>query len=172
MSSRKAAYGATFPFSPRYADRYMPATGAVSAYGTYSYMFGGNWVLMRPLSGMTPDQFGYLGQEIAGYKAMRPIFNGAKVYHIQPPTPNGTDAIEAYNPALDAAVAIITRAAGAAPQYVFKPQGLNPAQRYTVSFEVYPSVFSLPGAQLMSQGVTVPLLTPYSSDIAHIDPMK
>ena len=58
------------------------------------------------------------------------------------------------------------------PQYTFKPLGLNPANRYTVWFEINPSVYSLPGAQLMANGVTVPLLTPYSSDIVHIDPQQ
>jgi len=169
FDARKAAYGATFPFSPRFADRYMPASDGISPYATHSYMFGGNWVLMQPLAGMTADQSGYLNQEIFNYKSMRGSINGSKVYHIQPPTPAGTDAIMSYNPTLDSGLAVVTRTAAGTPQYTFRPLGLNPTQRYTVWFEVNASVYSLPGAQLMSDGVTVPLLTPYSSDVVHID---
>lgn len=169
LPARKAVYGATYPFSPRYAERYMPASDGVSPYAAHSYMFGGNWDLMLPLAGLPADQAGYLRQEIGNYKVMRSSISGSKVFHIQPPTANGTDAIMSYNPTLDSAVAVVTRSGGSAPQYTFRPLGLNPGQRYTVSFEVNPSVYSLPGSQLMSDGVTIPLLTPYSSEIVHID---
>jgi hypothetical protein len=66
-------------------------------------------------------------------------------------------------------VAVITRAPSGTPQYTFLPPGLNPAQRYTVWFEVSPAVYSMPGAQLMSSGVTVPLPDSGSSEIVHID---
>jgi len=169
LDARKAAYGATFPFSPRYAERYMPQSDGVSPYSTHSYMFGGNWALMLPLVGLSPDDLGNLSQEIANYKAMRGSFAGSKVFHIQPPSETATDVIMNYNPTTDSAMAVVTRAAAGTPQYTFKPLGLNPTQRYTVWFEINPAVYSLPGAQLMSSGVTVPLLTPYSSDIVHID---
>jgi hypothetical protein len=169
LPSRKAVYGATFPFSPRYADRYMPASDGLTPYATHSYMFGGNWVLMIPLAGMTADQSGALDREIANYKTMRGSINGSKIFHIQPPTSTGTDAIMSYNPTLDSGLAVISRAAAGAPQYTFIPQGLNPSQRYTVWFEISPAVYSLPGSQLMSTGVTIPLLTPFSSEIVHMD---
>jgi hypothetical protein len=36
--------------------------------------------------------------------------------------------------------------------------------------EIDPAVYSQSGAQLMANGVRVPLPTPYSSDVVHIDP--
>jgi hypothetical protein len=169
MQSRQAVYGATYPFSPRYADRYMPASDGLSPYATHSYMFGGNWVLMFPLAGMDAGQSASLNREIVNYKATRASINGSEVFHIQPPASDATDAIMSYNPTLDSAVAVITRAGNGAPQYTLHPPGLNPSQRYTVWFEIDPSVYSMSGSQLATDGVAVSLLTPDSSEIVHID---
>jgi alpha-galactosidase len=168
LPARKAAYGVTYPFSPRYAERYMPESDGLSSYATHSYMFGGNWVLMNQLTSLSVDQAGYLALEIANYKAQRGDIKGAKVYHILPPSPTGIDVIQSYNPALDNSVAVITRAAGGTPQYVFRPQGLSPDSRYTVTFEISSFAYSLLGSQLMSGGVRVQLPTPFSSEIVHI----
>jgi alpha-galactosidase len=168
LAARKAAYGVTYPFSPRYAERYMPDSDGLSSYATHSYMFGGNWVLMNQLTSLSVDQAGYLALEVANYKAQRGNISGAKIYHILPPSSTGIDAIQSYNPALDNSVAVITRSAGGIPQYVFRPQGLNPDSRYTVTFEISPFAYSLPGSQLMSSGIRVQLPTPFSSEIVHI----
>ncbi len=169
LQSRQAAYGATYPFSMRYAERYMPQSDGITPYSAHSYMFGGNWDLMFPLVGLSLDQKGYLAQEIANYKVLRNSFSGSQVYHLQPPSETSTDAIMSYNPTLDSAIGVVTRAADAAPQYTFRPLGLNPDSIYTVWFEVNSAVYSLPGAQLMANGVTIPLLKPFSSDIVHMD---
>jgi alpha-galactosidase len=169
LPARKAAYGATFPFSPRYAERYMPSADGLSSYSTHSYMFGGNWVIMNQLPSLSADEAGYLALQVANYKAQRGNITGAKVYHILPPTPSGIDVIQSYNPAMDNSVAVVTRAAGGTPQYLFRPQGLNPNSRYTVTFEVSPFVFSLPGSQLMTAGVRVDVPTPFSSEIVRIE---
>ena len=169
LGSRRAAYGATFPFSPRYAERYMPDSDGVNEYATHSYRFGGNWALMNRLADLTPDQLGFLKQEISNYKAQRTEIASGKVFHIQPPAANATDVIQSYNPATDDAIAVITRAQSDSPQFNFRPKGLNPAQRYTVWFEVDPSVYSLPGSQLMDSGIRVQLPMPYSSEVVHID---
>jgi hypothetical protein len=169
LSARQAAYGATFPFSPRFAERYMPPSDGVTTYATHSYMFGGNWVIMNQLPSLTADQVGYLGLEIANYKQQRGKIAGSKVFHILPPSATGIDVIQSYNAALDTGVAVITRADGGVPEYIFHPLGLNPNSRYTVTFEVNPSAFSLPGSQLMAAGVRVEVPTPYSSEIVHID---
>jgi alpha-galactosidase len=169
LDSRQAVYGATYPFSPRYADRYMLGSDGLDTYATGSYRFGGNWVLMNQLASLTPDQQGTLGEQIVNYKRQRRIINGGKVYHILPPSLNGVDAIQSYNPDLDSALAVVTRSATDSPDYVFRPQGLDPDQRYTVWFDNSPFVYSVPGAQLMSGGVRVQLPTPYSADVVHID---
>jgi alpha-galactosidase len=169
LGGRQAVYGVTYPFPPRYADRYMPASDGVTPSSTHSYRFGGNWVLMLPLDRISGDQAAVLAREIAHYKSTRSRINGSKVFHIRPPSLVATDAIMSYNPALDSAVAVITRAPSDAPRYILMPLGLNPAQRYTVSFEVSSTTFSLPGAQLMTDGIMVPLPNFDSSEIVHID---
>ena len=74
--------------------------------------------------------------------------------------------------ATDTAIAVVTRAASSGPSYLFKPQGLNPSQRYTVWFEINPAVYSQSGAQLMANGVRIPLASPYSSDVVHMEPQQ
>ena len=172
LPARRAVFGATYPFPPRYAERYMPATDGLSTYATHSYRFGGPWVLMNQLSELAPDQVAFLTGQIRNYKNQRADISAGKVYHLTAPGANATDAIQSYNAATDTAIAVITRAASSGSTYLFKPKGLNPGQRYTVWFEIEPAVYSQSGAQLMSNGLRVPLPTPYSSDVVHIDPQQ
>jgi hypothetical protein len=172
LPSRLAAYGATYPFPPRYAERYMPAQDGLTRYATHSYRFGGPWVLMMGLNELTADQLGFLADQIQNYKNQRSDIAVGKVYHLLTPGANATDAIQAYNPATDTAIAVIVRAASSGPSYILKPQGLNPNQRYIVWSEVAPAVYSQSGAQLMANGVRIPLPTPYSSDVVHIEPQN
>ena len=168
LESRRAVYGATYPFSPRFADRYMPDSDGLDSYATGSYMFGGNWVLMNRLADLMPDQVAFLGQQIGVYKSRRADIAAGEVYHILPPADDGIDVIQSYNPATDNATAVITRAQADGPSYVFRPLGLVSDQRYTVWFANDPSVYLQTGSQLMENGVQVQLPTPYSSDIVHI----
>ena len=168
LQSRRAVYGATYPFPPRYAERYMPSTDGLSLYATHSYRFGGPWVLMNRLTELSPDELGFLAQEVARYKSQRSEIAGGKVFHILAPAANATDVIESYNPDTDNAIAVITRAQSDGPEYVFRPKGLNPGERYTVWFETAPAVYSQSGAQLMATGVRVPLPMPFSSEVVHI----
>ena len=172
LPSRTAVYGATYPFPPRYAERYMPGTDGLTPYATHSYRFGGPWVLMMGLAELTSDQLGFLADQIHNYKNQRSDISAGKVYHLVAPGANATDAIQSYNPATDTAIAVVTRAASSGPSYLFKPQGLNPSQRYTVWFEINPAVYSQSGAQLMANGVRIPLASPYSSDVVHIEPQQ
>src|SRR5579863_990087 len=50
LGSRQGVYGATYPFSPRFAERYM-GEKPDSTYDTRSYMFGGPWYIMSQVSG-------------------------------------------------------------------------------------------------------------------------
>jgi hypothetical protein len=124
---------------------------------------------MNRLTGLSSDQTAFLTGQIRNYKAQRTDISAGKVFHILAPGANATDVIQSYNSSTDTAIAVVTRAASNGPTYLFKPKGLNAAQRYTVWFEIDASVYSQTGAQLMSNGVRVPLPTPYSSDIVHIE---
>jgi alpha-galactosidase len=169
LSARRAVYGATYPFPPRYAERYMPGNEGLSAYVTNSYRFGGNWALMNRLTDLSVDELGFLKQQIASYKADREGISRGKVYHHVSPGSNRTDAIQSYDPDTGSSIAVVTRADSPSAQYTFRPRGLDPDQGYKVFFEVDPSVYLMPGAQLMQNGVRVMLRTPYSSDVVHIE---
>jgi alpha-galactosidase len=169
LDSRRAVYGATYPFPPRYAERYMPETDGLDAYATHSYMFGGPWVLMNRLPDLTPDRTGFLAAEIEEYKAQRAGIAGGKVYPLLPPSAAGTDAIESYNPLTDSAVVVVTRPATGDATLVIHPRGLNPEQNYLVQFENDPNMYQQPGAQLMNNGLQVHLPAPFSSEIVHIE---
>jgi len=124
--------------------------------------------LMNRLPELTPGELSFLRQEIQEYKSQRAEISGGKVYHIAAPAPDRTDAIESYSAETDSAIAVVTRAASAGPQYIFRPKGLDPNQRYSVFFDIDSTVYSLPGAQLMTHGIRVPLPTQYSSEVVHI----
>src|SRR5262249_53401510 len=114
-------------------------------------------------------ELGFLSDQIRNYKSQRATISAGKVYHLLAPTPNGSDAIQSYNPDTDSAIAVVSRAAASGPSYLLKPKGLNPAHRYTVWFEINQSIYSQTGAQLMSNGIHVPVPTPYSSEVVHFD---
>jgi hypothetical protein len=172
LPSRTAVYGATYPFPPRYAERYMPQSDGFTPYAAHSYRFGGPWVLMNQLANLPPDQIAFLAEQVQNYKNQRTDITGGKVFHIVPPGATATDVIESYNAATDTAIAVVARAASDSPTYLFTPLGLNASHRYTVWFEIAPDVYSQSGSQLMSNGVRVALPTPYSSDVVHVDPQQ
>jgi hypothetical protein len=172
LPARTAVYGATYPFPPRYAERYMPLSDGFTPYATHSYRFGGPWVLMVGLSELTTDQLAFLTDQVSDYKNQRLDIASGKVYHLVAPGANVTDAIQSYNSETDTAIAVITRAASSGPSYLLRPVGLVPAHRYTVWSEIDPAVYSQSGAQLMANGVRIPLPTPYSSDVVHIGPQR
>jgi len=172
LASRKAVYGATFPFPPRYAERYMPESDGFTPYATHSYRFGGPWVLMTRLAELPPDQLAFLQGQIQKYKNQRSDISAGKVFHILAPGANATDAIQSYNEATDTAIAVVTRAASSGSTYTLRPKGLQPQQRYSVWFEIDGEIYSQTGAQLMSNGIRVPLPTLYSSEVVHIEPQQ
>jgi alpha-galactosidase len=170
LASRRAVYGATYPFPPRYAERYMPASDGLSPYAFHSYRFGGPWVLMNQLSSLSPQELDVVADQIRRYKEQRMKITGGKVFHVSPPGPNATDAIQSYDEASRSGIAVVTRAGSNGSVYLFKPRGLDPETRYLVWFDIGTAVYSLSGEQLMNEGVWVQLPTTYSSDVVHIDP--
>jgi len=169
LSARKAVFGATYPFPPRYTDRYMPAEG-LTRYVTHSYLFGGPWVIMLPLAGLKAAELEFLASEINSYKAHRRQIAAGKVFHITPPpAANNIDVLESYDSAVDTAMAVVSRAQVTENSFLFKPKGLNGNQRYRVWLESDSRSYSQAGSQIMSEGVTVPLPDPFSSDVVHIE---
>ena len=107
---------------------------------------------MNALASLQPDKLTFLKTQIQNYKNQRTDISAGKVFHILSPEANATDVIQSFNADTGTAIAVVTRAAAGSPSYLFRPKGLDAQQRYTVWFEIDPSVYSQSGAQLMSNG--------------------
>ena len=170
LGSRQGAYGATFPFSPRFADRYMPDE-QIDEYTTRSFMFGGPWVFMNRLPEIAPPDLAVAKREIAVYKSMRAAIRDGRVSHLTGrPTPGRVDAIQSYHAGRDTAVAIVTREAAPEDQYTLVWRELVPTRRYQVRFETAPTRLVMTGQQLMREGMPVRLPGPRSAEIVYLEP--
>jgi hypothetical protein len=157
LGSRQGLFGASFPFPPRYTDRYMPAS-AMTPYNTRSFMFGGPWILMNRLTDLSSAEFDFLRSEVEVYKSLRPSIASGKVLHLSSrPLAGRTDAIQSYNHARDEAIAFVTRDNSNSDFYRLRFRNLRPQQSYLVTFESSPRSFTMTGSQLMSNGVGVNL---------------
>ncbi len=171
LGARQGLYGASFPFSPRYTDRYM-GIGPINSYNTRSFMFGGPWILMNKLIDLTAQDLDFLQSEIETYKVMRQSIRDGKVSHLTLRPANGrTDAIESYNPVLDEAIVVVVRDDAALNRYTLRFRDLVPTQTYKVSFETDTRILTMTGAQLMLTGVNVNLPDSESGEIVYARPL-
>src|SRR5260370_2398446 len=168
--ARSGAYGATYPFPPRYADRYM-GDQTLDKYTTRSFMFGGPWVFMNRLIDMNDDQQRFASSEIKVFKGMRPQLRGGQVYHLAAPAKDGIDAIQSYDSAKNTAVAVVTRNGGTDDKYLLLLRGLALDTTYLVSFQEDPRLLTATGLQLMRSGVTVNVPDAQYSEIVFAIPM-
>jgi len=169
LGSRQGVYGATYPFSPRFADRYMTEMPD-STYDTRSYMFGGPWYLMTQLPAFTEAESLFAQAEIAVYKQIRSGIAAGTVYHVtNAPAIGRADALESLS-AAGTAVAVVVRDGSAAASANIPIQGLNLTQTYTIRFQTDGRVFSMTGAQLAQPGVNVSLPAAQSGEIVYVRP--
>src|SRR5262249_41514409 len=135
LGARQGVYGATYPFSPRYADRYMPEDPSTT-YFTRSYMFGGPWHLMNQLPKMPPASAGLVAREIETYKNIRTRIQNGMVYHVTAAPASGrADALQSYAAMDDTALAIVTREDTEVDYANIRIQGLQPDKTYRVWFQ-------------------------------------
>jgi len=172
LTTRQAIYGVTYPFPPRYADRYYPYEQTYK-YVTRSYMFGGPWILMNRLPALTEPDFHLLADEIALFKQLRLHIRDGKVLHLSP-RPDGriNDAIGSYHPATDSALAFAYRTESNAVGFLARFKDFNPDRTYRVRFQESSRVLRLTGKQLAETGVRIPLPDHYFSEIAYIEPVN
>jgi alpha-galactosidase len=172
LGARQGAYGATYPFSPRFADRYMPEDPSTS-YFTRSYMFGGPWHLMNQLPAMTSGAKAFAAGEIAVYKNIRDHIRSGAVYHLTgEPGVNRTDAIESYLPSSDSAITVVARNNTAQAFADIKLHGLKADKTYQVSFETDRRILAMTGQQILDTGVRVNLPDPQSAEIVYVNPLN
>ncbi len=170
MTTRQAVYGITYPFSPRYSDRYM-ADEELGIYITRSFMFGGPWIFMNRLIQMRPEDIELATSEIELFKKLRIRIRDGRVFHLTArPAETRIDALESYHEASDSALAFVYRAQAAANSYRLRPRGLKPDNTYRVRFQEDRRLLTMTGQQLMEGGVRVNLPVMWSTEIVYIDP--
>ena len=134
LTTRQAVYGITYPFSPRYADRYMPEE-ELGPYGTRSFMFGGPWIFMNRLAEMRPQDLEMAASEIALFKQIRGHIRDGKVFHVTGrPTETGIDAIESYQPETDTAIVFVFCGDSETLQRNVQIRGFDPEKTYRVRY--------------------------------------
>ena len=171
LGARQGLYGASFPFPPRYIDRYMPDVD-LTDYNTRSFMFGGPWILMNRLAELNEDELAFLASEIQTFKQIRQSIAVSKVLHITArPAAGRTDAIQSYNPIKDEAIAVVTRDATATDRFTLRFRDLRANQTYRVTFADDRRILILSGQQLMNTGISVNLPERESGEIVFVRPM-
>ena len=172
LGARRGVFGATYPFSPRYADRYMPDE-QLDEYVTRSYMFGGPWLFMNRLTEMRPADLEFAASEIQLYKTLREQIRKAKVLHLSSwPVETRVEAIQSYDAASDTAIAFVTRHENPETSFLLRFRSLKSRSSYQVSFQGSPSILIMTGAQLMNNGVLVPLPEPHTTEIVYAEPAR
>jgi alpha-galactosidase len=171
LGSRQGLFGASFPFPPRYTDRYMSAE-TMNDYTTRSYMFGGPWILMNKLMDLPTADLDFLASEVRVYKDIRRSIRDGKVAHLTArPDQGRIDAIQSYNPATDEAIAVVTRDDAAAANYTLRFRDLIPTNTYWVRFQDSSRTYTMTGEQLARSGVVVNLPDRESGEIVYAKPL-
>lgn len=170
LTTRQAVHGATYPFPPRYTDRYL-GEGTVSKYNLRSAMFGGPWMLMQRITEWSEEDLATAAAEIALYKSLRPIIRDGKVFHLTP-RPDGTrnEAIQAYSPQLNRSVIFVFRHEGPETSLLVKPRGLVPNSEYRVRLEEAGTIQVATGRDLMDNGIEVPLIDMDTAEVVLLTP--
>jgi len=170
LTTRQAVFGVTYPFSARYADRYMPSE-EINSYITRSYMFGGPWILMNRLPQVRQADLMLLAQEIQLFKRLRTRIRDGKVQHYTA-RPNGrtVDAIGSYNPELNSAVVFVYAPDTPQTSYLFRPRDLKPETLYCIRFQENTQTFVVSGADLARRGILVPIPRRQFAEIVYIEP--
>jgi alpha-galactosidase len=172
LSSRRGVFGATYPFPPRFADRYMIEDPS-STYITRSYMFGGPWYFMNQLPNLPAEDAALAEKEVRIYKRTRAHVRRGQVFHLTAPPASGRiDALESYDPSDDTAIAIVTREGGDADHASIKLRGLTGTTTYRVYFQDDPAVLSMTGDQLSQDGALVNLPAPQTAEIVYAEPLN
>jgi alpha-galactosidase len=168
--SRRAAFGATYPFPPRYADRYMTEQ-VLDKYTTRSYMFGGPWIFMNRLTDFSAEDESFAASEIRLFKGMRSSIRDGQVFHINAPARDTVDAIQSHNANTGVSVAVVTRDGATSDYYNLLFRGLTPETTYMVTFQEDRRILTYTGLQLMRSGVVIYLPDPHYSEIVFALPL-
>ena len=170
LTTRQAVYAMSYVFPTRYMDRYMPSQ-VFSSYITRSYMFGGPWIHMNRLTEMDLDSLDFAAQEVALYKSLRERIRDGRVYHLTArPTETFIDVMESFDPATGRAILMAYRWLAEEESRTVKVKGLDRQAAYVVTFLESGRIYVLSGADLMDQGLEIPV-DKWSAEIVFLDPL-
>lgn len=171
LTTRQAIFGITYPFPPRYIDRYMPEE-VISRYASRSYMFGGPWIFMNRLALMPAPELANAAREIALFKSIRGRIRDGKVFHLTArPALGRIDALESYYAPTDSALVFVFRSQSQRDYQNIRIRGLNPENRYRVTSEDDPALgITATGARL-ARGIRVTLPEEWSAQLIRVDPV-
>ena len=171
LVTRQGVWGSTFPFPPRYTDRYMIVTPD-NTYVTRSHMFGGPFILMQRITEWSWPMLEFMRREVEIYKSIRQLMRDGKVYHLTPP-PDGTfnDAIQSYHESSDQSVIFLYREDLGPSLETVWPRGLRSDGFYRVSFQETGQSYTATGSGLMEQGIPVTFRQKGMAEIISIQPV-
>jgi len=168
LTTRRGVYGATYPFPIRYTQRYM-MDEPDNTYRTRSYMFGGPFTVMNRITRWPTATIEFVQNEIALYKALRPLLRDAEIHHVTP-APNGSsnDAIQALEPDQNRGVIFVYGDEDKAKVTYIEPRGLDPNALYLVGFLEVKRSYYATGAELMERGIPV-IMRPDMAEVISIE---
>ena len=168
LGARQSAYGATYPFPSRYADRYMPEQ-SMDTYTTRSYVLGGPWIFMNRLADLTPEAFRQASAEVENFKRIRPMVRDGKILHVSASPEEGvSDAIAAWDGAAGSGVALVTRQDALENTFLLRVSEALDSREYTITFASDPRTITVTGLQLREQGISVPMPNEWSGELVFI----
>jgi alpha-galactosidase len=173
LTTRRAAYGATFPFPSRYTDRYMENL-ELDTYVTRSFMYGGGpWIFMNKLTEMGAPSAELAKREVALFKSLRKHLRDGRIYHLAAPGEQRYDALQSLDTTSGTSIVFITKEEGAVPEdFRVRLKGLDEQTEYECSFQDLHAHWTMDGAALMSQGVRLNLPGNRAADILYVRPRR
>jgi alpha-galactosidase len=172
LTTRQAVHGATYPFPPRYTDRYL-GEALVTKYNLRSGMFGGPWILMQRIVEWGQADVDTAAREVALYKSLRLQIRDGKVYHLTP-RPDGVhnEVLQSHHSGLDGSVIFVFRPERGSETSTVMPRGLVNDHQYEVSLEEAGASFITSGRDLMTRGLEVSLPHPSFAEVIHLRPAR
>jgi len=134
LSSRQAAYGATYVLPPRYAGKYIGDDGTPADYRFASGLPGGPLLLMGQIASWDAATTDTARVALSLYRRLRPVLRDGSFYRLTgPPTESGWDAFMSYDPATKSGVLLAYRGSGWTNQATLTPRGLSPTATFRLT---------------------------------------
>jgi alpha-galactosidase len=124
---------------------------------------------MNRITRWPTDTVEFVQNEIALYKALRPLLRDAEIHHVTPaPDGSSNDAIQALEPGQSRGVIFVYGDEDKAKVTYIEPRGLDPNALYLVGFLEVKRSYYATGAELMERGIPV-IMRPDIAELISIE---